>query len=113
MRDRGTQIVQEMMAMPGFISTANMAIGQRFITTTAWEDPEAPKQLLRGGAHKEGMDRIFSAGFGAAFTTSVWVPERFNGMWVRCTSCGQMADYDRDGGKCRCGQQLPEHPPYW
>ena len=112
-RERGRQIVQEMMDMPGFISTANMGIGRRLITTTAWENSEAPKQLLRGGAHKEAMDRIFGADFATAFSTTVWVPERFNGLWVRCTACGQMADYDRDNGKCRCGEQLPEHPPHW
>ena len=113
LRDRSRQIVQEMMEMPGFISTANMAVGHRFMTTTAWENPEAPRQMLSGGAHKEGMSRLFGPDFGAAFSTTVWVPERFNGMWVRCTACGQMADYDRDQGRCRCGQRLPEHPPYW
>ena len=42
-RDRGRQIAHEMLAMPGFVSTANMGIGNRLITTTAWEDPEVPK----------------------------------------------------------------------
>ena len=102
-----------MMAMPGFISAANMSVGQRLITTTAWEDAEAPKQLLHGGAHKEAMDRVFGPDFASAFSTTVWVPQRFNGMWVRCDACGQMANYDRDNGNCLCGQQLPEHPPYW
>lgn len=111
-KERSQQIAQEMMAMPGFISSALMAIGHRMITTTAWEDPESPKQMLRGGAHKEAVDRIFSADLAAAFSTTVWVPERFNGLWVRCTSCNQLSDYERNAGTCRCGEQLPEQPPY-
>ena len=112
-RERGRQILLEMMQMPGFISSANMAQGRRLITTTAWEDAEAPKQLLRGGAHKEAMDRFFGSDFAVGAMTSVWVPEHINTVWMRCTSCGQMSDYVRGEGKCRCGQQLPEHPPYW
>ena len=112
-RERSRQIAQEMMAMPGFISTANMAVGHRMVTTTAWEDPDAPKQMLRGGAHKDAIDRIFGADLAAAFSTTVWVPERFNGLWVRCTSCKQLSDYEKSAGKCRCGEQLPEQPPHW
>lgn len=112
-RERGRQISQEMLAMPGFISTANMGIGNRLITTTAWEDSEAPKQILAGGAHKDAMNRIFSSDFAAAFSTTVWVPQRFNGLWVRCTACNQMVDYERVDGKCPCGAELPDQPPHW
>ena len=112
-RERSRQIIQEMMQMPGFISSANMSQGRRLITTTAWEDAEAPKQLLRGGAHKEAMDRFFGPDFAIGGMTSVWVPDHINAMWMRCTSCGQMVDYEQGQGKCRCGQQLPDHPPYW
>ena len=112
-RERGRQVVQEMMQLPGFISSANMVQGRRLITTTAWEDAEAPKQLLRGGAHKEAMDRFFGPDFAVAAMTSVWVPDRINAMWVRCTACGRMGDYEKLEGKCQCGQPLPEHPPYW
>lgn len=112
-RERGRAISQEMLAMPGFISTANMGIGNRLITTSAWEHPDDPKQMLTGGAHKEAMDRVFGPEFGSAFSTTVRVPERFNGLWVRCAACNQMSDYDRGEGKCRCGEDLPEQPPYW
>ncbi len=110
---RAHQIGQEMMQMPGFISSANMVIGRRLITTTAWEDAEAPRQLLRGGAHKEAIDRFLGPEFAAAFHGGVWVQDHLTTMWVRCTACGRMADYDRSEGKCQCGQPLPEHPPYW
>jgi steroid delta-isomerase-like uncharacterized protein len=112
-RERGRQVVQEMMQMPGFISSANMVVGRRLITTTAWENTEAPKQLLRGGAHKEAMGRFFNSDFAAVGTTMVFVPDHINAMWMRCTVCGQVANYDQSQGKCRCGQPLPEHPPYW
>ena len=83
------------------------------LTTAAWEDSEAPKQLMAGGAHKEAISRIFNSDFAAAFSTTVWVPRRFNGLWARCTACNQMVDYERDNGKCRCGTDLPEQQPHW
>jgi steroid delta-isomerase-like uncharacterized protein len=112
-RERARRIIQEMLQMPGFISSANIIIGRRLIITTAWESAKAPKQLLRGGAHKEDMDRFFGPDSAAVGTTMVFVPDHINAMWVRCTSCGQVADYEQSQGQCRCGQPLPEHPPYW
>ena len=112
-QERGRQILQEMMQMPGFINSAVMSQGRRLITTTAWENAEAPKQVLRGGAHKEAVDRFFGPDFAVGAMTSVWVPDHINAMWMRCTACGQMADYEKLEGKCQCGQLLPEHPPYW
>ena len=75
-----------------------MVIGHRLITTTAWEDAEAP-------------DNYFEVA--AAATTMVCLPDRLNPMWVRCKGCRQMTDYGRGQGKCQCGQPLSEHPPYW
>ena len=112
-RERSRQILQEMMQLDGFISAANMVIGHRLITTTAWEDLQGPAQILGGGAHKEAMDRFFGQEFASAGTTMVWVADHRNTMWVRCGNCGQMEDYDRSEGKCRCGEALPEHPSYW
>lgn len=112
-RERGRQVIQQMMQMPGFIGTTNVFVGRRLITTTAWEDAETPRQLLRGGAHKEAMDRFFGLDFAAVGTTMVFVPDRINAVWMRCPACGQVANYDQSQGKCRCGQPLPEHPPYW
>jgi len=66
--------------------------------------------LLRGGAHKEAMDRLFGPDFAISAMTGVWVPDHINAMWMRCAACGQMADYEQGQGKCRCGQQLPEPP---
>lgn len=110
-QQRSQQVVGQMMQMPGFISFTGIAVGHRLFTITAWEDPESPRQLLRGGAHKEAVERFLGPDFTAGVMTSVWVPDRINTMWVRCTACGRMAD--SESGKCRCGQPLPEHPPYW
>ena len=111
--ERSQRIVGEMAQMPGFISFVGAAIGRRLFTITAWEDPDSPRQLLRGGAHKEAIARFMGADFTAGAMTSVWVPDRINTVWVRCAACGRMADSASPEGTCRCGQALPEHPPYW
>lgn len=111
--ERGTRVIGELAKMPGLISYAGFAIGHRLCTVTAWEDLESPRQLLRGGTHKEAIERSLGPDFSAAVHTGVWVPHHLNPMWVRCTACGRMADFERLAGKCQCGQLLPEHPPYW
>ena len=112
-RERSHQIMMEMAQVPGFISFMGTSMGHRLFTISAWEDAESPKQLLRGGAHKEAMDRFFGPDFGAAVHTGVWVPDHLNPMWVRCAACGSVANYHRSEGKCQCGESLPAHPPYW
>ena len=112
-QQRGQAIFQQVAQSPGFISAVTANVGHQLFTITAWEDAESPKPLLRGGAHKEAMDRFFGPDFAVGGMTSVWVPDRINAMWVRCTACGQMTDYEKLEGKCQCGQLLPEHPPYW
>jgi len=112
-KERGLQVVTEMAQMPGFIGWVGPVVDRRMFTVTAWEDPENAAPLLRGGPHQEAMNRVFQTGLGEAVFTSVWVPHHANAMWVRCTACGRMADYERLDGKCRCGQTLPEHPSYW
>jgi steroid delta-isomerase-like uncharacterized protein len=112
-RHRAIRITDQITTMPGFLSYAGFGVGERLFTVTAWEDPESPRQLLRGGEHREMMHKASGPAFSAAFHTSVWVPHHLNPMWVRCTACGKMADYERLEGQCECGAALPEHPPYW
>ena len=69
--------------------------------------------MLAGGAHKDAMSRIFGSDFASAFSTTVWVPQCFKGLWVRCTAHNQMVDYERDNGKCGCGAELLDQPPHW
>jgi steroid delta-isomerase-like uncharacterized protein len=107
------RMVPELLQMPGFISFVGVVVGDRYLTVSAWEDPESPRQLLRGGAHKEAMEQFFGPQIGAGGITSVWTPHRMNRMWVRCPACQRMVDAERAEGNCPCGTALPEHPAYW
>jgi steroid delta-isomerase-like uncharacterized protein len=105
------QITQEMLAMPEFIGTLGVTVGQVMLTLTAWETPEAPRALLRQGTHAIAM-REFFARIASGGYTSVWQPERINTMWVRCTECRKMCDSAKPAGKCECGAVLPQAPAY-
>lgn len=112
-RDYSLKIASEMLAMPAFIGWIGMIVGDRMMTVTAWDDAESPRRLNREGTHVEAMKKFFGSDFAAALYTSVWVPERINAMWVRCTQCNRIMDYEKVNGQCECGQTLPEAPPYW
>lgn len=102
----------EMLRMEGFIGLMSLRTGGRGVTISAWEKPEHTKQLMRGGAHSEAMRR-FWAELGESGYTSVWIPDHFNPLWVRCTVCRKMNDHERSSGVCSCGQRLPEAPSYF
>jgi hypothetical protein len=112
-RGYSQRILREMARMPGVIGVLTARVGDRMFTATAWEDIESPRQMLRGNVHKEAVDRFFGSDFSAGGMTSVWKPERINAMWVRCVACESVEDYELSGGTCRCGQPLPDPPPYW
>jgi hypothetical protein len=41
--------------------------------------------------------------------TSVWTPTRMNRIWVRCPSCGALADVNDDHKSCsKCHAPMPE-----
>jgi steroid delta-isomerase-like uncharacterized protein len=102
----------DMLNMEGFIGVALLRIGGRGVTISAWEKPEHTKQLLRGGAHTDAM-RKFWAELGKSAYTSVWIPDHINPLWVRCTVCHKMNDYEKSSGVCTCGRPLPEAPSYF
>ena len=82
---------------------------------SAWEKPEDVEAFLGIPAHKDAMAAFFrhKDGIGGAGYTSVWVPHRFNAMWLRCRECGAMVvDRSEAGQKCSCGTELPEAPAY-
>lgn len=112
-KDYSRKIAAEMLAMPGFIGWTGIIIGNRLLTVTAWDDAASASRLTREGTHVEAMRKFFGPDFAAALYTSVWSVERFNAMWVRCTACGRVVDYEKAAGQCECGQMLPEPPPYW
>jgi steroid delta-isomerase-like uncharacterized protein len=111
--DWGRTIATEMLGMPGFIGWMGATIGPRMITVTAWEDAEAPKQMLRTGSHAGVMQHFFGPSVARGGFTSVWEPVRINSMWNRCSGCGQMVDHEASDGRCRCGSALPAPPRYW
>ena len=102
----------EMMQMEGFIGVAFFRIGGRGVTISAWEKPEQTKQLMKGGSHAEAMRKFWAEVSESAYT-SVWVPHHINPLWVRCTVCHKMNDYEKNSGVCKCGQPLPEPNPYF
>jgi hypothetical protein len=113
MRELGRQIAIEMLEMPGFIGWTGMAIGDRFLTVTAWDDPSRIRPMMRSGTHARAMERFYASELGVAGFTSVWVPERINDTWIRCDACGRMASYEATGGRCACGSALASPPAYW
>jgi len=112
LQELGGQILAQLAQMPGFISLTTLFVNNSGCTITAWEDVESASQLLRAGAHREAMKVFFGSKFAEGGMTSVWIPHHINALWVRCTTCGRMSDYDQNEGKCQCGQSLP-HLPYW
>jgi steroid delta-isomerase-like uncharacterized protein len=106
-------IVEEMLAMNGFLGFVGVTVGSRMMTISAWESAKDPRQLLAGGRHAEAMKKFFGNELAAGGFTSVWVPDRINVRWVRCDSCHRMVDHERSAGACPCGAKLPQPLPYW
>lgn len=112
-RDYSRQILAEMAELPGFIGAVTARIGLRQMTLTAWTDADAPAKFMRKGIHGEAMKPFYDGSLSESGYTSVWLPERINPYWVRCQACGKMADSEAAAGTCRCGAEIPDHPPYW
>jgi steroid delta-isomerase-like uncharacterized protein len=111
--EQSRQIATEMLSMQGFIGLVGANVGDRMLTITAWEDATGPSQLRRGGQHGEAMKKFFGTELGGGGFTAVFVPERINAMWVRCTSCQKKNDHATRQGVCACGATLPPVMPYW
>lgn len=111
--EHGWLILEKMKRMPGFIGYTNMTIGQRQYTISAWEDLESPHLLLNDRQHAKAVKQFYTTDIATAGHTSVWKPYRSNPLWVKCTSCGSMIDYEQRKGVCRCNAALPDPPPYW
>ncbi len=103
----------DMLGMEGFIGATAARIGDRMVTISAWVDADAPRRVMREGAHATAMRDLIDGSLASSANTSVWSLDRDNGFWMRCGSCGKMTRNARDGSLCACGERLPEHPPYW
>jgi len=112
-RDASERIVRELPGTAGFIGGVVATVGDRFLTVTAWEEPNNPYALIREGAHRTAAGQFFAPRLYSAGWTGVWRPERLNALWLSCASCGAMASHTRSGGSCACGAALPAAPAYW
>lgn len=104
-------IATELLKQPGFISLVGVTVGDRMMTITAWETPEAVAGAMRSGEHASATGRFFSPELSRGGATGVWVPHRLNPRWSRCPSCAKMGD--SAAGSCRCGEPLPPPIAYW
>ncbi len=108
------KILQELLAIPGFISAVTATVGDRMMTITAWETPESMKPLMQMGEHRAAVGRYFgSSDYGYGGMTGVWVPHHLGARRVRCLECDKMASVEVPDGKCTCGAVLPEPLAYW
>ena len=113
LRGESERIIEELPGTPGFIGGIAATVGDRFLTVTAWEEPNAPFALIRSGSHRMAAvgffgPRVYSAGW-----TGVWTPVRLHPLWVRCPACRKMVDHAQSRGRCPCGEELPAAPAYW
>lgn len=105
-------MMTDMAHMQGFISFIGVGVGNQMFTITAWEHPEDLAQVLSNKVHQQASSMYFKTDFGLGGSTSVWTPARLNPQRVRCTTCRQLVDYDKQQGVCACGQLLPKLA-YW
>ena len=114
LRDLTRATIQEIVTLPGFISTCTtMSSDGHGTTLTAWEDMESAKAAVTGHAHSAAMKAFFTAdGIGDSGWTSFWTEGQMNSRLLRCTECGAMAMLSGDDETCACGATLPEPAPY-
>jgi hypothetical protein len=103
-------VLPELAAMPGFLSSVLADAGNRLFTISAWEDAEAPHQLMSSEGHRRAMGHFFRQNLGTAVHTAVWTANHLNPLWVRCADCERVVDYDAAQGACTCGEALPRVP---
>jgi hypothetical protein len=109
-RNYSRQIATEMLAMPGFISFAGIIVGRRMLTLSTWESSADPKQLMRGGTHKDSVRHFYGDDHYLGGVNSVWEPVRIS-YSARCERCGKMHRQEEPITRCSCGAalSLPEN----
>jgi steroid delta-isomerase-like uncharacterized protein len=113
-RESSQKILQEVLAIPGFISAVTVTVEERMMTITAWETPESMLPLMKMGEHRTAVGRYFGTSeYGVGGMTGVWVPHHLGARRVRCAGCEKMASVEVPDGKCTCGAVLPEPLAYW
>jgi steroid delta-isomerase-like uncharacterized protein len=112
-REYSRRVAMEMPGLRGFLGWVGVVIGERMLTISAWDTPADPAQLMTGGAHSEAARAFLGPDVAAGGWTSVWVPDRINTLWARCSSCGKMVSRDALGTTCQCGADLGAVGSYW
>ncbi len=111
-RQHTRETAKEMLQMDGFIGLTLARIEGRGLTISAWEKPEDVRQIMQSPSHAKAMKRFWEGLADAAYT-SVWVPHHINPLWVRCSDCNKMVDYEKADGICACGSKLHNPPTYF
>lgn len=112
-RESSRKVATELLGMPGFIGFLGATVGDRMMTITAWETPDAMLPLMKAGEHRSAVGRFFGPELSRGGATGVWIPSRLNPRWIRCEACEKMADSDKAQGVCECGAALPAPLAYW
>jgi len=112
-REGSRAALVDMMGMDGFIGATTAKVGLRMVTISAWDDADAPRQVMREGAHAEAMKGMLDGSLAKAGFTSVYVKARVNPYLLRCEACGKMRREPAPGADCDCGAKLPDRLPYW
>lgn len=112
-REGSRDTLVEMLEMDGFIGATTATIGHRMVTISAWEDPDAPRQVMKSGVHSVVQKKMYDGTVAKHGFTSVWTRNRINPFLVRCDACGRMTRGPDEDRTCACGETLPEPVPYW
>ena len=112
-RDQSAAAWVDMLGMEGFIGGFGAVIGSRMMSVSAWETPEAPRQLMRGeNAHTAAMKGYYDGSVAKHGFVSVWDKNRM-AVSVRCDACGKMSRAPEGDRICSCGATLPDPVPFW
>ena len=112
-RDGSRATLASMLEMDGFIGAVTANIGERMMTISAWDNADAPRQLMRSGPHAEASKAMLNGSLAKSGYTSVHEPVRINPYLVRCAACEKMHREPAAGAVCDCGAGLPDQPAYW
>jgi steroid delta-isomerase-like uncharacterized protein len=109
-RMRAREIAGQLLSAPGFLSFIGTTIGRRMYTITAWETPEAARDIRSNPSHREAVGRMMGPHVASWGQTGIWAPWHLNGRITRCAACDRMV---RESETCACGAALPTPRAYW
>jgi len=112
-RDGSRASLIDMLSMDGFIGATTSVIGTRMVTISAWDSADAPRQVMRQGAHAQEQKKMLTGTVAKHGYTSVWTKHRVNPFLMRCEACGKMSRGENAARLCDCGETLHGPVPYW